>query len=94
MVGIFRCMIEYLIHGTKEGTTNYDASSHPGGGVQVTPVVFVEGGCRYLAQRQVIMWLRSGWADEVGMENSLDESGSTRFENWWACRSYKMSALA
>ena len=50
MVGMFRCMIEYLTHGTKEGETNYDASSHPGGGVQVTPVVFAEGGCRYLAQ--------------------------------------------
>ena len=65
-------MIEYLTHGTEEGTTNYDTSSHPGGDVQVTSVVFAEGGCRYLAQWWVSIWLRGGWVDEMGMENSLD----------------------
>ena len=44
MVGMFRCMIEYLTHGTKEGTTNYEAPSHPRGGVQVTSIVFVGRG--------------------------------------------------
>ena len=92
MVGMFRCMVDYLTHRTKEDITNYDASSHPGGGVHVTPVVFVDGGRRYLVQWRVSMWLRGEWADVLGMDNSLNESGSTRFGYWWACRSCTMSA--
>ena len=49
MVGIFRYMVEDLTHGIEEGTTNDDASLYLRGRVQVTPVVFAKGGCRYLA---------------------------------------------
>ena len=58
MVGMFRCMIEYLTHGTKEGTTNYEAPSHPRGGVQVTSIVFVGRGGGW--GREVDTWLIGG----------------------------------
>ena len=50
MVGMLRCMIEDLTHGTEEGTTNDDTSSHLGGSVQVTPIVLAKGGCRCIVQ--------------------------------------------
>ena len=94
MMGMVRCMIEYLIYRTEQDTSNYEASLHPRGDVQVTSVVFAAGEFRDLDHWWVHMWVRGGWAEEVGMENSLDESGSTRFGNWWSCRSCNIRSIA
>ena len=91
---MFRCIIEYLTHGTKEGPTNYEAPSHPRGGVQVTSIVLAAGGCRDLAIWWGCMWLRGGRAEEMDMEDSLDESGSTSFGDRWSCRLCNIRSLA
>ena len=54
MVGMFCCMIGYLTDGTDGGTTNNDTSAHMYGYVQITPVMFVQGGDWYIVYLQVI----------------------------------------
>ena len=94
MMGMFRCMIEYLTHGAKDGPTNDEALSHARGGVQVTSIVFASGGCRDLVLWWGCMWLRCGRVEEMVMEDSLDESWFTRFGDRWSGRSCKSRAFA